>query len=80
MLIVEVSETSAEYDRNVKIPMYSRAGIAEAWLVSLADQWIEVYREPSQVGYRSIRRMLPGESLAAQAFPEDPVNVSDFVE
>ena len=29
LLLVEVSDTSAEYDREVKLPLYSRHGIAE---------------------------------------------------
>jgi len=33
LLTIEVSETSADYDRTIKMPMTSRAGIAEAWLV-----------------------------------------------
>ncbi len=61
------------------MPLYARGGFAEAWLVSLEDNWIEVYREPSAVGYRSIRRVLPGESLAALAFPDDALGVSEIL-
>lgn len=76
LLVVEVAETSTAYDRDVKMLMYARAGMVEAWLVSLDDKWVEVYREPSPVGYLSIRRALPGDNLAAKAFPDDPLDVS----
>jgi len=79
LLIIEVSETSTDYDRTVKMPMYARAGIAEAWLVSLEDNEIEVYRDPSPVGYRSIRRVLPGESLAPLTFPDDSLDASEIL-
>ena len=79
LLVVEVSETSADFDRDVKMPMYARAGIAEAWIVSLADGWIEVYRDPSPVGYRSIRRVLPGESLAPLTFPDDSLDAREVL-
>jgi len=79
LLIVEVAETSAGYDRDVKMPLYARAGIAEAWLVSLADKWIEVYREPSSVGYLSMRKALPGATVAPQVFPDVALTVSDMV-
>jgi Uma2 family endonuclease len=79
LLVVEIAETSAGLDRNVKMPMYARAGIAEAWLVSLADGWIEVYREPSSVGYLLTRRVLSGATLSLQAFPDDELAVSDLV-
>ena len=79
LLVVEVAETSVDYDRNTKIPLYARAGLPEAWLVSLADRWIEVYREPSPVGYLSMRKALPGTRLASQAFPDADLAVSEVV-
>ena len=80
LLVVEASETSASYDRDVKMPLYARAGIPEAWLVSLVDKWVEVYREPSPVGYLSMRRILPGASVAPQVFSDDALAVSEMVE
>lgn len=80
LLVVEVSDTSAAYDRDVKMPLYARAGIPEAWLVSLPDTWIEVDTDPSPVGYLSTRRALPGASVAPQAFPDAAVDVSEVVE
>ncbi len=54
-LVIEVADTSAEYDREVKIPLYARAGIPEAWLVNLPSEGIEVYRQPSPRGYTEVR-------------------------
>jgi len=79
LLIVEVAETSVEYDRNVKVPLYARAGIPEAWLVSLPDRWIEVYREPSALGYKSIRRAMPGETMSPLAFPDVSLDVGEIL-
>lgn len=39
LLVVEVAETSAAYDREVKLPRYAGAGIAEVWLVDLAQEY-----------------------------------------
>ncbi|GIW50689.1 MAG: hypothetical protein KatS3mg081_0044 [Gemmatimonadales bacterium] len=50
LLVVEVAETSADYDREVKIPLYARAGIPEVWLVDLAGAQIETFRQPAQGG------------------------------
>ncbi len=32
LLLVEVADTSAEFDRTVKLPLYAQAGIVEVWL------------------------------------------------
>jgi Uma2 family endonuclease len=53
VLVVEVAETSLEYDRTVKLPIYAQAGIPEYWIVNLLDRQIEVYRHPSGKTYQS---------------------------
>lgn len=35
-LLVEVADTTAETDRDVKIPLYAEDGISEVWLVDIA--------------------------------------------
>jgi len=69
LLVVEVAETSAAYDREVKVPLYAKAGILEVWLVDLANECIEVYRQPSSEGYRQVQRVGHGQRLSPQALP-----------
>jgi Uma2 family endonuclease len=52
-LTIEVSDTTLDLDRERKLPIYGRAGIAEVWIVNLVDQTIEVYREPHFAGYNA---------------------------
>ncbi|RME47171.1 MAG: Uma2 family endonuclease [Chloroflexi bacterium] len=70
LLVVEVAETSVTSDRDVKVPLYARAGIPEVWLVDLAEETVEVYREPLPRGYAKIRRVWRGDELAPHAFPD----------
>ncbi|MFN4233130.1 Uma2 family endonuclease, partial [Thermus sp.] len=35
LLLVEVAETSLDYDLNVKTPLYAKAGVPEVWVVDL---------------------------------------------
>jgi hypothetical protein len=45
LLVVEVSETtSLRRDRDIKLPIYARAGIAEAWIVDVRGERILVHR------------------------------------
>ncbi len=45
-LLVEVSNTTLESDREDKIPLYARDGIAVYWIVNVVDRIIEVYTDP----------------------------------
>ena len=71
LLLVEVMESSQDYDREVKLPLYARHGVSEVWLVDLEGQAVEVYRRPSAEGYREVRRITPGSgSLSVESLPE----------
>jgi Uma2 family endonuclease len=59
-----------EEDRRVKVRLYARSGIADAWLVDLEQHTIAVYRDPTPEGYRSARVARRGEDLAPAAFPD----------
>ena len=56
ILIVEVAETTAEFDRETKVPLYARHGVAATWLVDLEHGRLELYEEPVDGEYTLIRR------------------------
>lgn len=62
-LVVEVSESSYAYDRGEKWRAYAAARIPIYWIVNLAKNQIEVYRDPSGRGktaaYRSAEMFGP---------------------
>ncbi len=55
LLLIEVADTSLDYDRNVKIPLYARHKIPEVWLVNLEDRVVEVYRDAAHQEYASVQ-------------------------
>jgi len=69
-LLAEISDTTAEYDRRVKMVLYSRYDIPEAWLVDLPRSVVEVYRDPSPQGYREVLTLRRGDSISPLAFPD----------
>ena len=79
LLVVEVSDTSAGYDLEVKAPLYARAGIGETWLVNLVEETIEVYREPDSGGYRRARTVHRGETFAAESLPNLELLADDIL-
>ncbi|MFH1741687.1 MAG: Uma2 family endonuclease [bacterium] len=78
-LLIEVADTSADFDREVKIPLYAQAGIPEVWLVDLPGEYVEVHSKPSATGYDNVQRMDRGQSLCPEAFAEIRLNVADML-
>jgi Uma2 family endonuclease len=69
LLVIEVGDTSVEFDREHKLPRYAKAGIAEAWLVNLPAEIIEVRTDPGPDGYRIVRSAGRGEMLRPIMLP-----------
>ncbi|MDA2923085.1 Uma2 family endonuclease [Acidobacteria bacterium AH-259-L09] len=69
LLVVEVADTSQEFDRGIKVPLYAHTGIPEVWLVELAAESVEVYRRPAPEGYQEVESIQRGLSLACQSVP-----------
>ena len=67
LLIIEVADSSVEYDRDIKIPLYAQAGIAEVWLINLPKETIEIYSQPLEGAYQETRLVKRGESLASKS-------------
>jgi Uma2 family endonuclease len=79
LLAVEVADSSLDYDRDVKIPLYAEAGIPEAWLVALPAGSVFSYRDPSPTGYRDVREHRRGDVIAPRAFPDEPFTVDEIL-
>ena len=80
LLAVEVGDTSAAYDREVKLPLYARSGVPEVWLVDLNESIVEVYAAPEGGEYREPCRAARGESLAPREVAgSSPVAVDDVL-
>ncbi len=78
LLLIEVSDTTIEYDRTAKLSAYARAGIPEVWIVSREDRRIESYTEPSEGTYSSVRHIGPADTISPQAFPDITLEVGRF--
>jgi Uma2 family endonuclease len=79
LLLVEVADSSLEYDRGVKVPLYARAGIQEVWTVDVIQRSIEVSRRPTLRGYRERHEPSRRDTLAPVAFPRTAFRVSDIL-
>ena len=79
LVVVEVSDSSLAFDRDVKIPHYALTGITEAWIVDLAADRIEVYRNPQGSAYTDVSTFARGSTITPLAFPDLNLNVGDIL-
>lgn len=78
-VLIEVSDSTREYDRNTKLPLYAAAGIPEAWLVDIAADRVERHTEPAADGYQLIRRFGRGAVVESVAIPTLAIPVDEIL-
>jgi Uma2 family endonuclease len=78
-LVIEVSDSTIDFDRTVKALLYARSGIVEYWLVNLAIAAIEVYRQPTPNGYQWIETKYRGESITFVAGADRTFSVDQIL-
>lgn len=86
LLAVEVSETTLDFDRNRKRPLYAASGIADFWIVNPVDRQVEVYRDPvadvsQPFGFRYASRtdLTPLDQVSPLAAPQAQILVADLL-
>lgn len=65
LLVIEVSDTTLEYDREQKLPKYADAHISEVWIIDTSAQVIEQYTQPLQGTYTQLHKVLFGNTITA---------------
>ena len=78
ILVVEVSQSTLKQDREVKLPIYARAGISVYWIVNLEADNVEVYTKPAEGLYQEKKVYNSGENVLIPTL-EKTVAVSDFL-
>lgn len=77
LLLIEVADSSLQYDRTVKIPLYARHAIPEVWLVDIKNRLVEVYHGAEEGLYRHIDSYRKG-SLSSRQLPGVAIDLAEL--
>jgi len=76
LLLVEVADTSLNFDRVVKLPLYARAGIAELWIFDIKRRVVDAFKGPSGNGYAETITYRAGETVGLACAPDIAVKLN----
>ena len=79
LLVVEIADTSLEYDLGRKARLYARHSLPELWVLDQRGDRLVAHREPTARGYSAVRTLVRGESIAPLAFPENTFTVDELL-
>lgn len=78
-LLVEVADSSLEFDLGEKLARYAAAGIPEVWVANLRVGELVVNTEPEGAAYAHVRVIPLGGTASPQAFPDVVLELADFI-
>lgn len=86
VLIVEISDSSLEYDQTAKASLYAKAKVSDYWIVNLRDRRLEVRRRPMRdktqpfgFGYAELVLYTEKDSVAPLAKPKTKISVKNLL-
>lgn len=77
-LIIEIADSSLQYDCEVKAPVYARSGIRDYWVLDVNRRQLHVYRLPSPEGYQSETVLAEEVAISPIAFPDCEIRVREM--
>ncbi|BAY30486.1 hypothetical protein NIES2107_23310 [Nostoc carneum NIES-2107] len=78
-LLIEVADSTIEYDREQKIPLYAEANIIEVWIVDINEQIVEVYQQPTAAGYQHIQKFASGQTVSIPGLSDVNISVNEIL-
>jgi Uma2 family endonuclease len=78
-LVVEVADSSLQFDTNEKRLLYARAGIRDYWVVDVSGRRLLVYRDPQAGDYATHQALGAADAVSPLAVPGAAVLVADLL-
>lgn len=79
LLVVEVSDSTLKFDRDVKLALYGETDIPEVWIVNLPNNIIEVHQKPSNGIYQLTEIFKQDDILSSAVLPDLKLEVNSIL-
>ena len=78
-LIVEVADTTLDYDLGEKALRYAAEGVEELWVADVAGRRLHVHREPVNGDWRQRLLFVVGDEVSPLCLPDARLKVADLL-
>ncbi len=79
LLIIEVSDSTLRYDRDIKLKLYAKTGVPEVWIVDLAGERVLTFAELAAEVYETTASHQRGSAIAPAALPNATFMVDEIL-
>jgi len=78
-VLIEVADSSIDYDLTVKVPLYARAGVKEVWVIDLRKREVIVFTNSRLGAYRTRRVFGRNATFETKRVPGLAVSTNDLL-
>jgi Uma2 family endonuclease len=78
-LIVEMADSSLEYDQAVKMPLYAETGVPEYWIADIRNDCLICYTDPQKDAYQKVQTFPRGPTVTPQLLPSLRIRVDTLL-
>jgi Uma2 family endonuclease len=78
-LIIEISVSTLRYDLDIKVPLYARHGVPEAWVIDLKHRKLHLYKSPVEGSYKHVTSVPNGVRAAISGVDGATVDLSEIL-
>ena len=79
LLVVEVADTTLDFDLGLKASLYAGAGLLALWVVDLDGRGVQVLYDPTDGGYRATTLATADSTVTVEAMGGAAVAVADVL-
>jgi Uma2 family endonuclease len=79
LLLIEVSDSTLDYDRGVKLPLYARHGVTEVWIVDLDNNVVRFFRNGDGQAYTDITASETPRATPVAALPGMTIDLANLL-
>lgn len=72
-LIIEIADSSLDFDRTVKAALYAETAVTEYWIADIVNDCVWVHLRPEGNSYQVVRRHARGETVVPSLLPDCPI-------
>jgi Uma2 family endonuclease len=79
LLLIEVSDSTAAYDRGIKLDLYAKHGVAEVWIVDLDNNVVRFFRHGDGTAYTDITATETPRATPVAALPGISIDLANLL-
>jgi Uma2 family endonuclease len=79
LLLIEVSDSTLDYDRSVKLPLYAKHRVAEVWIVDLDNNVARFFRHGDGTAYTDITASETPRATPVAALPGVTIDLANLL-